>query len=160
MWCSPTVGTIPGEIVVGSIGVRPDAVLAEMAGLALGPNGGIAVDELGRTSDPDIYAVGDAVEKEDWVGGGTSLIALANIANRQGRRVADHICGLATRRLPVARHRDRQGVRPDGRHDRLEREATRSRGTQVPDDPLASSEPCGLLPGRTADVTQAPLRPR
>ena len=79
----------PGELVVGSIGVRPDVRLAEMAGLELGPHGGIAVDEVNRTSDPDIYAVGDAVEKADSVGGGTSLIALANVANRQGRRVAD-----------------------------------------------------------------------
>jgi NADPH-dependent 2,4-dienoyl-CoA reductase/sulfur reductase-like enzyme/rhodanese-related sulfurtransferase len=83
---------IAGDVVVAAIGVRPDVGLAEMAGLALGPNGGIAVDSYGRTSEPDVYAVGDAVEKADWVGGGSSLIALANIANRQGRRVADHIC--------------------------------------------------------------------
>jgi NADPH-dependent 2,4-dienoyl-CoA reductase/sulfur reductase-like enzyme/rhodanese-related sulfurtransferase len=87
---------IPGELVVGSIGVRPDVRLAEMAGLTLSAHGGIAVDEVNRTSDVDIYAVGDAVEKPDWVGGGISLIALANVANRQGRRVADHICGLPT----------------------------------------------------------------
>ncbi len=92
--------TLPAELVIGSIGVRPDVRLAEMAGLGLGPNGGIAVDEANRTSDHDIYAVGDAVEKSDWVGGGTSLIALANIANRQGRRVADHICGLPVHRSP------------------------------------------------------------
>jgi len=92
--------TIPGELVVGSIGVRPDVRLAEMASLALSAHGGIAVNEVNLTSDQDIYAVGDAVEKEDWVGGGCSLIALANIANRQGRRVADHICGLPTRASP------------------------------------------------------------
>lgn len=90
----------PGELVVGSVGVRPDIRLAEMAGLALSPNGAIEVDDLNLTSDPDIYAVGDAVEKADWVGGGSSLIALANVANRQGRRVADHICGLLTHRTP------------------------------------------------------------
>ena len=84
---------IPGALVIGAIGVRPDVRLAEMAGLAIGPSGGIEVDDSGRTSDPDIYAVGDAVEKHDSVGGGASLIALANIANRQGRRVADDICG-------------------------------------------------------------------
>ncbi len=91
---------IPGELVVGSVGVRPDVGLAEMAGLALSAHGGIAVDEANRTSDHDIYAVGDAVEKQDWLGGGSSLIALANIANRQGRRVADHICGLPTHATP------------------------------------------------------------
>ena len=89
---------IPGELVVGSIGVRPDVALAEMAGWTLSAHGGIAVDGVNQTSDKDIYAVGDAVEKADWVGGGNSLIALANVANRQGRRVADHICGL-----PIAR---------------------------------------------------------
>ena len=88
---------IAGALVVGAIGVRPDAQLAKLAGLALGPSGGITVDENGRTSDPDIYAVGDAVEKRDSVGGGSSLIALANIANRQGRRAADDICGLTVR---------------------------------------------------------------
>jgi len=85
---------VAGEMVVGSIGVRPDVGLAEMAGLRIGNQGGIAVDDQNRTSDPDIYAVGDAVEKPDRVGGHHSLVALANVANRQGRRVADHICGL------------------------------------------------------------------
>jgi NADPH-dependent 2,4-dienoyl-CoA reductase/sulfur reductase-like enzyme/rhodanese-related sulfurtransferase len=91
---------IPGELVIGSIGVRPDTRLAEMAGLEVGPRGGIAVDEAGRTSHHDVYAVGDAVEKVDSVGGGPSLIALANVANRQGRRVADHIAGLEARPSP------------------------------------------------------------
>ena len=91
---------IPGDLVVAAIGVRPDARLAEMAGLALGPHGGIAVDADGRTSAADVYAVGDAVEKADSVGGGSSLIALANIANRQGRRVADTICGRTVRPAP------------------------------------------------------------
>jgi len=91
---------VPGELVVAAIGVRPDARLAEMAGLALGPHGGIAVDADGRTSAPDVYAVGDAVEKADSVGGEPSLIALANIANRQGRRVADRICGRPVRPAP------------------------------------------------------------
>ena len=91
---------IPGDLVVAAIGVRPDVRLAEMAGLALGPKGGIAVDADGRTSAADVYAVGDAVEKADSVGGGSSLIALANIANRQGRRVADTICGRTVRPAP------------------------------------------------------------
>ncbi len=84
---------LPAGLVVGSIGVRPDTRLAAMADLAIGPNGGIAVDADGQTSDPHIYAVGDAVEKVDSVDGGSSLVTLANVANRQGRRVADHIAG-------------------------------------------------------------------
>jgi NADPH-dependent 2,4-dienoyl-CoA reductase/sulfur reductase-like enzyme/rhodanese-related sulfurtransferase len=91
---------IEAELVVAAIGVRPDTNLAAMAGLELGPHGGIVVDDEGRTSVPDIYAVGDAVEKLDSIGGGSSLIALANIANRQGRRVADAMCGLPARRAP------------------------------------------------------------
>jgi NADPH-dependent 2,4-dienoyl-CoA reductase/sulfur reductase-like enzyme/rhodanese-related sulfurtransferase len=84
---------IPADVVVGAIGVRPEASLAVDAGLEIGPTGGIAVDSANRTSDPHIYAVGDVVEKADAISGETSLIALANVANRQGRRVADHIAG-------------------------------------------------------------------
>ena len=84
---------LAADLVVGAIGVRPDVRLAELAGLELGPSGGIAVNEASQTTDPDIYAVGDAVEKPDAVSHATSLIALANVANRQGRRVADHIAG-------------------------------------------------------------------
>jgi NADPH-dependent 2,4-dienoyl-CoA reductase/sulfur reductase-like enzyme/rhodanese-related sulfurtransferase len=84
---------LPADLVVGAIGVRPEVGLAELAGLELGPRGGIAVNEANQTSDPDIYAVGDAVEKPDAISHVTSLIALANVANRQGRRVADHIAG-------------------------------------------------------------------
>jgi NADPH-dependent 2,4-dienoyl-CoA reductase/sulfur reductase-like enzyme/rhodanese-related sulfurtransferase len=87
-------GTVlPADLVVGAIGVRPDVRLASDAGIELGPMGGIAVNEFNQTNDPDIYAVGDAVEKRDAVSNATSLIALANVANRQGRRVADHIAG-------------------------------------------------------------------
>jgi NADPH-dependent 2,4-dienoyl-CoA reductase/sulfur reductase-like enzyme/rhodanese-related sulfurtransferase len=91
---------LPADLVVGSIGVRPDTRLAVMAGLTIGAQGGIAVDGSGRTSNPDIYAVGDAVEKTDSVSGGSSLVALANVANRQGRRVADHIAGLDRPSVP------------------------------------------------------------
>jgi NADPH-dependent 2,4-dienoyl-CoA reductase/sulfur reductase-like enzyme/rhodanese-related sulfurtransferase len=91
---------LPADVVVGAIGVRPDVRIAREAGLAIGPSGGIAVDEANLTSDPHIYAVGDATEKLDAVSNGGSLIALANIANRQGRRVADHIAGLESRTPP------------------------------------------------------------
>jgi len=91
---------LDADLVVGALGVRPDVRLAELAGLDIGPNGGIAVNDAFQTSDPDIYAVGDAVEKPDAVGGETSLIALAGVANRQGRRAADHIAGHVSH--PVA----------------------------------------------------------
>jgi NADPH-dependent 2,4-dienoyl-CoA reductase/sulfur reductase-like enzyme/rhodanese-related sulfurtransferase len=85
---------LPADVVIGAIGVRPDVTLARDAGLAIGERGGIVVDDQNLTSDPHIYAVGDATEKLDAVSHAASLIALANIANRQGRRVADHIAGL------------------------------------------------------------------
>ena len=91
---------LAAEVVVGAIGVRPDVRLAELAGLDLGPSGGIAVNDANQTNDPDIYAVGDATEKPDAISHATSLIALANVANRQGRRVADHIAGRPSRTVP------------------------------------------------------------
>ena len=90
---------LPADLVVGAIGVRPDVRLAELAGLELGPEGGLAVNHANQTSDPDVYAVGDAVEKPDAVSHSTSLIALANVANRQGRRVADHLAGRRSREV-------------------------------------------------------------
>lgn len=89
------------DLVVLAIGVRPDTTLAKQANLELGPRGGIKVDGFLRTSQPAIYAVGDAVEKEDAIDGSAALVPLANIANRQGRVVADHIAGLTPRPLPA-----------------------------------------------------------
>ncbi len=81
------------DLVILAIGVRPDTTLARAADLAIGARGGIVVDEQMRTSDPYIYAVGDAVEVRDWVSGTPTLIPLAGPANRQGRIAADAICG-------------------------------------------------------------------
>jgi NADPH-dependent 2,4-dienoyl-CoA reductase/sulfur reductase-like enzyme/rhodanese-related sulfurtransferase len=93
--------TVPADVVVAAIGVRPESGLAAAAGLALGPRGGIAVDDAFRTSDPAVFAVGDAVEKRDAVDGGEVLVPLANTANRQGRRVADVIAGRPGADRPV-----------------------------------------------------------
>jgi len=89
--------TYPADIVILALGVRPDTALAKSAGLAIGERGGIRVDERLRTSDPDIFAVGDAVEVKDFVTGQWSLIALAGPANRQGRIAADVIAGRDSR---------------------------------------------------------------
>ena len=75
------------------IGVAPESTLAREAGLELGMRGSIKVDATMRTSDPDIYAVGDAVEVTNVVTGSPALIALAGPANKQGRIAADNICG-------------------------------------------------------------------
>ena len=87
----------PADIVILAIGVRPETALAKMAGIEIGQRGGIRVDEHMRTSNPDIFAVGDAVEVKDFVTGQWSLVALAGPANRQGRIAADVIAGRDSR---------------------------------------------------------------
>jgi len=87
----------PADIVILAIGVRPETELAKVAGIEIGQLGGIRVDEHMRTSDPDIFAVGDAVEVKDFVTGEWSLIPLAGPANRQGRIAADVIAGRSSR---------------------------------------------------------------
>jgi NADPH-dependent 2,4-dienoyl-CoA reductase/sulfur reductase-like enzyme/rhodanese-related sulfurtransferase len=88
---------LEAELVIMAIGVRPDISLAKIAGLTIGSRGGIEVDEFNRTSNLDIYAVGDAAEKTDAIDGSATLVPLANLANRHGRVVADHIAGRVTR---------------------------------------------------------------
>ena len=81
------------EVVILAVGVRPDTRLAREAGLEIGPTGGIRVDDQMRTSDPRVFAVGDAVEVREFTSGLPALIPLAGPANRQGRVAADVICG-------------------------------------------------------------------
>jgi len=81
------------DLVLLSVGIRPENRLAKQAGLKIGPTGGIAVDDTMRTSDPDIYAVGDAVEVRDIVTGFPTLTALAGPANKQARIAADNALG-------------------------------------------------------------------
>jgi len=88
---------LPSELVILAIGVRPDIALAKRANLNIGERGGIEVNGFNLTSDPDIYAVGDAAEKRDSIDGSATLVPLANLANRHGRVVADHIAGRTVR---------------------------------------------------------------
>ena len=81
------------DMVLLAIGVTPDTALAREAGLELGQKGAIRVNDRMETSVPDIYAVGDAVEVEHFVTKERAVVALAGPANRQGRIVADNICG-------------------------------------------------------------------
>ncbi|HUV04730.1 MAG TPA: FAD-dependent oxidoreductase [Armatimonadota bacterium] len=81
------------DLAILAMGVKPEAELARQAGLRLGPLGGIRVNEHLQTNDPDIYAIGDAIEVQDGILGVPRRIPLANLANRQGRLAADHICG-------------------------------------------------------------------
>jgi NADPH-dependent 2,4-dienoyl-CoA reductase/sulfur reductase-like enzyme len=88
---------LPADIVVLGLGVRPEVKLAKAADLRIGESGGISVDEHMRTSDPDIFAVGDAVEVLFTPTDRKMLLPLAGPANRQGRCAADNICGIPTR---------------------------------------------------------------
>ena len=95
---------LPAQLVVLGVGVRPENKLAVDANLEVGPRGGIRVNEHLQTSDPDIYAVGDAIEVKDFVLGVPTQVPLAGPANSQGRIAADHIFGRA------ARYRGTQGT--------------------------------------------------
>ena len=88
---------LPAQLVVFGVGVRPENKLAVDAGLEVGPRGGIRVNEFLQTNDPDIYAVGDAIEVKDFVSGNPTQVPLAGPANRQGRIAADNIFGRAVR---------------------------------------------------------------
>jgi NADPH-dependent 2,4-dienoyl-CoA reductase/sulfur reductase-like enzyme/rhodanese-related sulfurtransferase len=88
---------LPAQLVILGVGVRPENKLAVDAGLEVGPRGGIRVNEHLQTSDPNIYAVGDAIEVKDVVSGDPTQVPLAGPANRQGRIAADNIFGRAVR---------------------------------------------------------------
>ena len=127
-WCRRSPGnTYPADLVILALGVRPDTTLAKMAGIEIGELGGIRVDDHMRTSNPDIFAVGDAVEVRDFVTGQWSLVALAGPREPAGphRRRRDRRA-----RLPVPRHPghvDRRTVRRRRRLDRRQREDARPR---------------------------------
>jgi NADPH-dependent 2,4-dienoyl-CoA reductase/sulfur reductase-like enzyme/rhodanese-related sulfurtransferase len=87
---------LPTDLVILAIGVRPETQLAKAAGLQIGSRGGIVVDAQMRTSDPEIWAVGDVVEVPDVLTGQDTVLPLAGPANRQGRVAAESIAGRAT----------------------------------------------------------------
>ena len=88
-------GTVlTADIVILSIGVRPNSQIAKDAGLELNARGGIIVNDHMQTADPDIYAAGDVIEVEDFIFGDRTMVPLAGPANKQARIVADNICGI------------------------------------------------------------------
>jgi NADPH-dependent 2,4-dienoyl-CoA reductase/sulfur reductase-like enzyme/rhodanese-related sulfurtransferase len=89
--------SIETQMVILGIGVKPETSLAIQAGLAIGSTGGILVNEYLQTSDPSIYAAGDAIQVRDIVTGRDALVPMASPANRQGRTVADNICGRSVK---------------------------------------------------------------
>lgn len=86
---------IVSDVTILSVGVQPENALAQVAGIELGLRGGILVNERYETSQPDIYAVGDAIVVKQEITGEDALISLASPANRQGRQVADVIAGVS-----------------------------------------------------------------
>jgi NADPH-dependent 2,4-dienoyl-CoA reductase/sulfur reductase-like enzyme/rhodanese-related sulfurtransferase len=88
--------SLPADLVILAIGVRPETELAKAAGLQIGSRGGIVVDAQMRTSDPHIWAVGDVVEVPDVMTGQITVLPLAGPANRQGRVAAESIAGRPT----------------------------------------------------------------
>ncbi|MCL2493474.1 MAG: FAD-dependent oxidoreductase, partial [Clostridiales bacterium] len=87
-------GELLADMLIMAVGVRPESGLAKDAGLSVNERGAIVVNEHMQTSDPDIYAAGDAVEITDFVSGQKAVIPLAGPANKQGRIAADNICGI------------------------------------------------------------------
>jgi NADPH-dependent 2,4-dienoyl-CoA reductase/sulfur reductase-like enzyme/rhodanese-related sulfurtransferase len=103
---------LPAQLVVFGVGVRPENKLVVDAGLEVGPRGGIRVNEFLQTADPNIYAVGDAIEVKDFVSGDATQVPLAGPANRQGRIAADNIFGRSVK------YRGTQGTAIVGVFDR------------------------------------------
>jgi NADPH-dependent 2,4-dienoyl-CoA reductase/sulfur reductase-like enzyme/rhodanese-related sulfurtransferase len=89
---------LPADIVIMSVGIRPDTKLAQDAGLRIGPSGGIAVDEFMQTSDPNIFAAGDCVESMNLVTGKPTLFPMGSAANKEGRASGANAVG---RRIAV-----------------------------------------------------------
>ena len=87
-------GSVPADMVIMSVGVRPETTLARKCGIDLNERGSIIVNKQMQTNHPDIYAVGDAVEVADLVTGEPSFVPLAGPANKQGRIAADNIAGI------------------------------------------------------------------
>jgi NADPH-dependent 2,4-dienoyl-CoA reductase/sulfur reductase-like enzyme/rhodanese-related sulfurtransferase len=103
---------LPAQLVIVGVGVKPENKLATDAGLEVGPRGGIRVNDHLQTSDPNIYAVGDAIEVKDFVSGDPIQVPLAGPANRQGRIAADNCMGR------TVRYRGTQGTAILGLFDR------------------------------------------
>ena len=150
---------LPAQLVVLGVGVRPENKLAVDAGLEVGPRGGIRVNEHLQTSDPDIYAVGDAIEVKDFVSGDPTQVPLAGPANRQGRIAADNIFGRA------ARYRGTQGTAIVGVFDRTaamtgaSEKALRRAESALPQGLRPPDASRRLLPRCGGDDAEAPLRP-
>jgi NADPH-dependent 2,4-dienoyl-CoA reductase/sulfur reductase-like enzyme/rhodanese-related sulfurtransferase len=139
---------IETDLVLLSIGVRPNLELASMAGIALGTAGGIAVDEFRRTSDPDIYAVGDAAEVTHRVTGAAVRIPLAGAANRHGRAAGEHAAtGQASKSASVVGSAIVRVFGLDAGVTGLSKRAARAAGFDVDTALVHPNDHAGYYPG-------------
>ncbi len=97
-----TAGTVPAQLVLESVGIRPNVELARAAGLLIGPSGAIYVNEYMQTSDPNIYAAGDCAEKSCFVRGTPCFLPLGSVANKEGRVAGSNATGHIERFPGVA----------------------------------------------------------
>jgi len=88
---------VPAQVALLSVGIRPNVLLAERAGLAVGPAGGVLVNEYMQSSDPDIFAAGDCAEKSCIMRGTSCFLPLGSVANKEGRVAASNALGIAER---------------------------------------------------------------
>lgn len=93
---------LPADLVILAVGVRPQTSLAQVAGLELGPSGGIRINDCLQTSDPDIYALGDSIEMQECDPGIPAMVQLAGPAQQQATRIAAHVTGRKTHYRRVA----------------------------------------------------------
>ena len=150
---------LTADVVVLAVGVRPNAELAQMAGVATGPLGGIGVDPQMRTSVPDILAAGDAVETAHLLTGEPVLSMLAGPANREGRIAAETICGHESCLSGQPGHGHRQGVRHGRRRDGPDRGPAARARDRAPQGVHPPERPRRVLPGQLAHVHQGALHP-
>lgn len=144
---------IPADMVMLSIGIRPQSELAKAAGLALNERGGIVTDEYLLTSDPSIYAIGDAIEVVDFVGGFKTMIPLAGPANKQGRICADNISGRklsykGTQGTAIAKVFD-LAVASTGMNEKTLKRLGKERGKDYQVSITHSKSHAGYYPGST-----------
>ena len=150
---------LPAQLVVLGVGVRPENKLAVDAGLEVGPRGGIRVNEHLQTSDPDIYAVGDAIEIKDFVTGDPTQVPLAGPANRQGRIAADNIFGRSVPLPGNPGYGHRACVRPDGGDDRRFGEGAETGKPALPQGLRSPDTARRLLSRCRGNDPETPLRP-
>ncbi len=144
---------VTAELVILSIGVRPNSGLAKEAGLGINERGGIIVDDMMRTSDSAIYAVGDVIEVKDIVSGEPAMIPLAGPANKQGRIAADNIAGFeerytGTQGSAVAKVFDLTAA-STGQNEKTLKKRGLKKGTDYETVTISQNSHAGYYPGAT-----------